>query len=97
MTPTVGRIVHFYSANNYEQSNGRGVGPYAAIITGVGGEGPNAMVNLLVFSDAATPQIATSVEGLNLEGYQLSALESPRYWQWPPTPPIPVIDTATVG
>ena len=84
--PTVGRIVHFYTANASEQSNGRGVGPYAAIIVGICGntDAPNQMVNVNVFADHGADFCAGSVLGLNTDGAIPSAIESGRYWTWPP-------------
>lgn len=82
MKPTVGRIVHFYTDNQSQQSNGRKQGPYAAIIVGVcgAGDGPNQMVNLKVFADHGADLMLGSVRGNNT----VERTSEPRYWEWPP-------------
>lgn len=78
-TPTVGRIVHFYTGFLAEQSNNNGSGPYAAIITRVWGD---SMVNLTVFPDCGGElQHFTSVTNYLPEG--VDAMQG-RAWVWPP-------------
>ena len=71
--PSVGRVVHYYTANPSEQSNGAGEGPYPAIITRVWS--PDC-VNLKVLPDCGPVFDTTSV--------QTKLSSSSRYWEWPP-------------
>lgn len=78
MTPTVGRIVHFYpnEADYTARSNGVKPGePLAAIITRVWNEDG---VNLTIFPDAAAPLSRTSVVRRGV------AHENSSSWDWPP-------------
>lgn len=91
-TPTVGRIVHFYStpvanrdpSNGSRGHNGQGEGPYAAMITqifsGAESEEPR-FVNLLVFPPFAEPFHEGSVSELDPEA---PVDPNRRFWAWPP-------------
>ncbi|MBY6244133.1 hypothetical protein [Methylosinus sp. Sm6] len=78
MTPTVGRIVHFYTSNRGVQSNGVGDGPYAAIITQVFGDGDDAYSNLKVFYPFGEIRDEGSVQNKDFSA------TPDRYWVWPP-------------
>lgn len=73
MTPTVGRIVHFYTTDKDRQSNGCDVGPYPAVITNVWS---HTCVNLKVLPDCAEPFDSTSV--------CLDDTDCSSWWTWPP-------------
>ena len=74
-TPTVGRIVHFYTKDTSKQRNGQGDGPYPAIVTQTWG---GLMANLKVLPGFGEPYDEGSVshEGV-AAGHQ-------RWWVWPP-------------
>lgn len=82
-TPSVGRIVHFYTTDKSAQSNGQGEGPYAAIIVQVGmssAEGRETMCNLYIFA-----YDQSRYEGSVTEKSQRREDEDPnRWWEWPP-------------
>ncbi|MBY6244216.1 hypothetical protein [Methylosinus sp. Sm6] len=78
MTPTVGRIVHFYTDNPSKQTNGAGTGPYAALVTQVFSAGAENYVNLKVFR----PYGETIDEGC--VKHEEFGREDGRYWVWPP-------------
>ena len=83
-TPTVGRIVHFYSKsiaeNNYggDGFGGQGAGPYAAMITGTinNPDGDVIGVHLRVM-----PPLALEFNEARVETEDTSP---DRYWEWPP-------------
>lgn len=72
ITPTVGRIVHFYQKDVFE--------PQAAIVTFVLNE---RQVNLCVFDRDGVPRAEQSVE-LVQPGDDLSKAEGGTYCVWPP-------------
>lgn len=73
MKPSVGRIVHFYSAHIANGGhNGQGLGPYPAIVT----QATADLVNLKVL-----PPFAPVFD----EGSVTRKDQNPeRYWVWPP-------------
>lgn len=75
MTPTVGRIVHFYTRNKSQHFNGGGEGPYAAMVVQTWG-GP--FVNLKVFPSMGAPYDQGSVKEKGAEENQTM------WWEWPP-------------
>lgn len=75
MTPTVGRIVHYYVEDAHKQAPGMGQGPYAAIVTRVHS---NVIVDLMVLQPADVRH-AGSVTKL-----EEAAEDSASYWTWPP-------------
>lgn len=76
MTPTVGRIVHFYTKDTTKQTNGNGEGPYAAIVTQTIGDGP--YINLKVFPPFSPAHDEGSVSE------QGTLVNQQRWWEWPP-------------
>lgn len=78
MTPTVGRIVHFYIDAASAPSKSIGAGPYAAIITEVLGDGEDAPVNLKAFYPFDAIVDHGCVRHKDFDLY------SGRYWDWPP-------------
>lgn len=80
MTPSVGRIVHFYTKDVSKQFNGQGAGPYVAVVTQVFAEG--AYCNLKVLPPFAAPYDEGSVSYDAAGG----ASEADRGWCWPVMP-----------
>lgn len=82
MQPTVGRIVHFYTADQAKQSNGQGNGPYPAIVTQVFAPGTTGqMCNLKVFPPFKSPYDEGSV---HTRQHAEEMNYGVRYWEWPP-------------
>lgn len=75
MTPTVGRLVHFYNEGLGDYGhNGLGPGPYHAVIVQVfSAEGDDPYVNLTVFPPFSPPFSEGSVK-----------LTGSRRYEWPP-------------
>lgn len=73
---SVGRIVHFYTADKSKHCNGVNEGPYSAIVTQTFPDGK--MCNLKVFPPFRTPYDEGSVS-------EHDPVHDPsRYWCWPP-------------
>lgn len=87
MTPTVGRIVHYWPGAN---PHGDKRQPLPAIITHVWSDD---CVNLAVFNDASYPEPAPPVF---LETSVCRAVEGALRWDWPPvlSVTVPVKDVA---
>lgn len=74
MSPTIGRIVHFFDHTRPRDASGK-PGPFAAIITDV--HGP-AIVTLTVFPVGYPPVSVSSVEMHGGDD------DLRIYWTWPP-------------
>lgn len=86
MKPTVGRIVHFYTSQPQHQSGGKGIGPYAAIITSVHSD---SCVDVAVFKaglGGGTVSVTSVTDGLPTKDMQGNA------WAWPPREEAPQPD-----
>lgn len=80
--PSVGRIVHYYTATPKEDFNGATPGPYAAIITGVTGLG---IVDLTVFTPNLAPCCVKNCAHDQGDGApDFASLPVSRCWKWPP-------------
>lgn len=76
MSPTVGRIVHYYDFTLGKSANdGQGWGPYAAIVTRVRSHYEG--IDLVVFGLADTAKEVRKV-------FEGDPDNTARYWTWPP-------------
>lgn len=78
MTPTVGRIVHYYTRITSQHANGVGEGPYVAVISQVFEQ--LTFSNLKVLPPFAAPYDQGSVKE---KAYAVEGLDM-CYWTWPP-------------
>lgn len=84
---TIGRIVHFYTADPAKQFNANGAGPYPAIVTQTFGS--DEMANLKILPGFGPVRDEGSIhikEGLPVPGMD--------YWEWPPIEPPEVAKEA---
>ena len=66
--PSIGRVVHYFTQQTHQQFNGVGIGPYAAIITQVHGEGNDPYVTVTVFPPFAAPYTQGSIRQMTNDG-----------------------------
>lgn len=80
--PSVGRIVHYWTAVSQSELNIRTIGPYAAIITGVTGLG---IVDLTIFTPNTAPITVSNVANHWQDGApDFDAIFPTCVWTWPP-------------
>lgn len=77
---TVGRIVHYYTRNKKEQSNGMNEGPYAAVVAQVHSD---VCVNLFLIPNS--PLMARSASELCRTSvlHAGAAEDYQSWWEWP--------------
>ena len=77
MNPTVGRIVHYFTNHQPDQTERNGIGPYAAIVTGVGEDGA---ADLKIFGLSVEADRRFDVPELPAK----ATAPLGHYWAWPP-------------